>query len=197
MVAMLFVVDARLALATFTVVPLFMVAAWFFRLRIREAFRLVRVKIAHLNAVIQETITGIKVVQLFTREKRNFEDFDEVNAEHRDAWKRSIHYDSLLFAAVEAAEGLTVAIIVWQGTGMAAAGTLYVFVAWMRRFFLPLRDLSAKYSVMQSSMASTERLSELMGTEPEVRDPAPGVWDPWFRRSHNCGRIPSPNSPTK
>ena len=175
--AMLFVVDARLALATFTVVPLFMVAAWFFRLRIREAFRLVRVKIAHLNAVIQETITGIKVVQLFTREKRNFEDFDEVNAEHRDAWKRSIHYDSLLFAAVEAAEGLTVAIIVWQGTGMAAAGTLYVFVAWMRRFFLPLRDLSAKYSVMQSSMASTERLSELMGTEPEVRDPAPGVWD--------------------
>ncbi|MDP6978277.1 MAG: ABC transporter ATP-binding protein [Myxococcota bacterium] len=174
--AMLFIVDAELALATFSVVPLFMVAAWFFRLKIREAFREVRVKIAHINAVIQETITGIKVVQLFTREKRNYDDFDAVNAEHRDAWKKSIHYDSLLFSAVEAAEGLTVAIIVWQGTGMAAAGTLYVFVAWMRRFFLPLRDLSAKYSVMQSSMASTERLAELMNTEPEVKDPAAKVW---------------------
>ncbi len=174
---MLFIVDAKLALAAFTVVPLFMVAAWFFRLKIREAFREVRLKIAHINAVIQETITGIKVVQLFTREKRNYDDFDLVNGEHRDAWKRSIHYDSLLFAAVEAAEGLVVAVIIWQGTGLAAAGTLYVFVAWFRRFFLPLRDLSAKYSVMQSSMASTERLSELMDTQPAVRDPASDIWD--------------------
>jgi ATP-binding cassette subfamily B multidrug efflux pump len=173
---MLFLVDAKLALATFTVVPIFMVAAFLFRLRIREAFRVIRVKIAHINAVIQETITGIKVVQLFTREKRNFDDFDGVNASHRDAWKRSIHYDSMLFSAVEAAEGLTVAIIVWQGTGMAEAGTLYVFVAWMRRFFLPLRDLSAKYSVMQSSMASTERLVELMSTDPAVKDPSPELW---------------------
>jgi ABC-type multidrug transport system fused ATPase/permease subunit len=175
--AMLFLVDAELALATFTVVPIFMVAAFFFRLRIREAFRAIRVKIANINAVIQETITGIKVVQLFTREKRNFADFDEVNASHRDAWKRSIHYDSMLFSAVEAAEGLTVAVIVWQGTGMAQAGTLYVFVAWMRRFFLPLRDLSAKYSVMQSSMASTERLVELMANEPVVQDPEPALWN--------------------
>ncbi|MCP4036826.1 MAG: ABC transporter ATP-binding protein [bacterium] len=173
---MLFLVDAKLALATFTVVPIFMVAAFVFRLRIREAFREVRVKIAHINAVIQETITGVKVVQLFTREDRNFADFDAVNAHHRDAWKRSIHYDSMLFSAVEAAEGLTVAVIVWQGTGMAEAGTLYVFVAWMRRFFLPLRDLSAKYSVMQSSMASTERLSELMAAEPAVQDPTPERW---------------------
>ncbi len=173
---MLFLVDARLALATFTVVPIFMLAAFIFRLRIREAFRAIRVKIAHINAVIQETITGIKVVQLFTREKRNFDEFDKINASHRDAWKRSIHYDSMLFSAVEAAEGLTVAIIVWQGTGMAEAGTLYVFVAWMRRFFLPLRDLSAKYSVMQSSMASTERLLELMAVVPAVADPTPERW---------------------
>ena len=173
---MLFLVDAKLALATFIVVPIFMLAAFVFRLRIREAFRVIRVKIAHINAVIQETITGIKVVQLFTREKRNFDEFDEVNASHRDAWKRSIHYDSMLFSAVEAAEGLTVAIIVWQGTGMAEAGTLYVFVAWMRRFFLPLRDLSAKYSVMQSSMASTERLLELMAVDPAVEDPTPERW---------------------
>ena len=173
---MLFLVDAELALATFVVVPFFMVAAFYFRLRTREAFRVIRVKIAHINAVIQETIVGIKVVQLFTREDRNYADFDAVNASHRNAWQRSIHYDSMLFSAVEAAEGLTVAIIVCQGTGMAQAGTLYVFVAWMRRFFLPLRDLSAKYSVMQSSMASTERLVELMANEPAVQDPEPERW---------------------
>ena len=174
--AMLFYVDAKLALATFSVVPILIVAAFLFRLRIREAFRIVRVKIAHINTVIQETITGMKVVQLFTREDRNLAEFDEVNASHRDAWNRSIHYDSMLFSAVEAAEGLTVAIIVWQGTGLAQAGTLFVFVAWMQRFFLPLRDLSAKYSVMQSSMASTERLSELLESEPEVLDPDLESW---------------------
>jgi ATP-binding cassette subfamily B multidrug efflux pump len=174
---MLFIVNAKLALATFTVVPILIVAAVIFRLRIREAFREVRVKIAHINAVIQESITGMKVVQLFMREDRNFREFDEVNASHRDAWKRSIHYDSLLFAAVEAAEGITVAVIVWRGTGFVEAGTIYVFIAWMRRFFLPLRDLSAKYSVMQSSMASTERLTELLGRKHEVDDPSSDTWE--------------------
>ncbi len=182
---MLFMVDAKLALATFSVVPILMVAAIVFRLRIREAFRTVRVKIAHINAVVQETITGMKVVQLFNREDRNFDDFDQVNAEHRDAWKRSIRYDSLLFSAVEAAEGITVAVIVWQGMGLAKAGTLYVFIAWMQRFFLPLRDLSAKYSVMQSSMASTERLASLLETEPEVQDPPDAQWQEACARSQN------------
>ena len=188
---MLFLVDAKLALATFSVVPILIVAAVVFRFRIRQAFRVVRVKIAHINAVIQETITGMKVVQLFTREDRNSRDFDRVNADHRDAWQRSIHYDSMLFAAVEAAEGVTVAIIVWQGMGLAEAGTLYVFIAWMQRFFLPLRDLSAKYSVMQSSMASTERLHELLETEPEVRDPEPGgaVPEPESRSNEERGSV--------
>ena len=137
------------------------------------AVRVTRDKNATSNAVMKETMTGVKVVQLWSREKRKFEAFDEVNASHRDAWKRSIHYDSMLFSAVEAAEGLTVAIIVWQGTGMAQAGTLYVFVAWMRRCFLPLRDLSAQYSVMPSSMASPERAVELMSNAPAVRAPEP------------------------
>jgi len=167
----LFLVDSRLALATFTVVPLLAIAAIVFRLKVREAFRAVRVKIARINAHIQETITGMKVVQLFTREARNLREFDAMNAAHRDAWKRSIHYDALLFASIEAVSGVTVAIIIWYGTGWVEPGVLYVFIDWMRRFFMPLRDLSAKYSVMQSSMASSERIFQLLDSEVEICDP--------------------------
>ena len=165
-------VDATLALWTFSVIPFLAVAAIIFRFKVRQAFRAVRVRIARINAHIQETITGMKVVQLFTREERNLRDFDRMNADHRDAWKLSIRYDALLFASVEAAQGLTIAIIIWVGTGdIAKAGVLYIFIDYMRRFFMPLRDLSQKYSVMQSSMASSERIFQLLDTEPEITDP--------------------------
>jgi ATP-binding cassette subfamily B protein len=166
---MLFIVDARLALMTFLVVPVLTVVAVIFRFKVREAFRKVRVRIARINAYIQENVTGMKVVQLYGREARNYREFDHLNADHRDAWHQSIRYDAALFSAVEFASGITVAIIISQGVGLAA-GTLYIFIDWMRRFFMPLRDLSAKYSVMQSSMASSERIFELLDTEPAVRD---------------------------
>jgi ATP-binding cassette subfamily B multidrug efflux pump len=174
----LFLVNPKLAGMTFLVVPFLLVAAILFRLRVREAFRKVRVRIARINAHIQETISGMKVVQLFAREERNLLDFDAMNADHRDAWKDSIRYDSLLFSSVDAARGVTVAIIIWYGTGLADPGVLYVFIDWMRRFFMPLQDLSAKYSVMQSSMASSERIFQLIDTVPEIRDAEPGAAAP-------------------
>ena len=169
----LFLVDARLASLTFLVVPLLAVAAIVFRLKVREAFRAVRVRIARINAYLQEHVTGMKVVQLFNHEERSFREFDVMNADHRDAWFMSIRYDAALFAVVELASGITIAIIIWQATGLAEVGTLYVFIDWMRRFFLPLRDLSAKYSVMQSSMASAERIFQLLDTQPAVVDGEP------------------------
>lgn len=174
----LFLVEPRLALVAFLVVPLLTACAVVFRARIREAFRQVRVRIARINAMIQETVSGMKVVQLFTREERNQRDFDALNADHRDAWLQSIRYDAALFAAVEIANGLSTAVIIGYGASLVIGGgmtlgTLYVFMDWMRRFFLPLRDLSAKYSVMQSAMASCERIFQLLDTEPAVRDPAP------------------------
>jgi ABC-type multidrug transport system fused ATPase/permease subunit len=170
----LFYVDARLAAFTFLVVPLLAVGAIVFRWKVREAYRAVRVRIARINAYLQENVVGMKVVQLFTREQRSFRDFDAMNADHRDAWLSSIRYDSALFAVVEFASGITIALVIWQGSGYAAAGTIYLFIDWTRRFFLPLRDLSAKYSVMQSSMASAERIFELLDTAPAVVDPPAG-----------------------
>ncbi len=166
-------INAELALRVFVIVPVLAVFALLFRLRIREAFRKVRVRIARINAYIQETVTGMKVVQLFHREARNQHDFAELNASHRDAWQQSIRYDAALFSVVEVAGGLRVAIIIGYGWGITTAGVLYLFIDYMRRFFMPLRDLSAKYSVMQSSMASCERIFQLLDTEPAIQDAKP------------------------
>jgi ATP-binding cassette subfamily B protein len=173
----LFVMDARLAAITFLIVPVLAVAAVVFRFKVRQAFRAVRVRIARINAYLQENVTGMKVVQLFTREQRSFRDFEAMNADHRDAWLQSIRYDAALFAVVELASNLTIAIVIWQSVGLAGLGVVYVFFDWMRRFFMPLRDLSAKYSVMQSSMASCERIFQLLDAEPSVQD-AEGVVAP-------------------
>jgi len=175
--AILFAISWKLSLFTFAVVPLLAVAAVIFRLKVREAFRETRLRIARINAQIQETITGMKVVQLFTREERNNSDFDRMNALNRDAWHRSNRWEGRLFSVVEVAQNLTIAIILGYGYGLAAIGTFYLFIDYMRRFFMPLRDLSAKYSVMQSSMAGAERIFELLDTEPAVVD-RPGSVDP-------------------
>ncbi|HEX2463909.1 MAG TPA: ABC transporter ATP-binding protein, partial [Thermoanaerobaculia bacterium] len=155
----IFTIDVRMALAAMSIVPVLAAAAFVFRYKVREAFREVRVKIARLNAHLQETISGMKVVQLFARERRNLADFERMNASHRDSWRKSIAYDSLLFSSVDLATNLTRAAIFWYGArlllrGEVSLGTIYVFTDYMARFFRPLMDLSAKYSVMQSSMAS-------------------------------------------
>jgi len=175
--AFLFVFQPRIALLAFLIVPFMAVAAMVFRWKARNAYRAVRVRIARINAYVQENVSGMRVVQLFRRESRNFQDFDQMNASHRDAWLQSVRYDAALFSAVELASNLTIAVVIWQSLGLAAAGTIYVFFDLMRRFFMPLRDLSAKYSVMQSSMASCERIFELLDAEPQVRD-RPGAKAP-------------------
>ncbi len=163
--------DAKLALLTFCVVPVLAAAAVIFRLKVREAYRLVRVRIARINTFIQESITGMKVVQLFARERRNQREFEALNAEHRDAWFQSIRYDAALFSVVELAGQITMAVVIANATHIAEAGTIYFFIEGMRLFFMPLRDLSAKYAVMQSSMASCERIFQLLDTEPAIVDP--------------------------
>lgn len=166
----LFALSSLLAGWAFAIVPILAVAAFFFRLKVREAFREVRVRIARINTYIQESVTGMKVVQLFSREDRNMAEFDAMNADHRNAWNKSIRYDSLLFATVEVATGITMAVIIGVGTGLAEVGIMYVFIDYMQRFFMPLRDLSAKYSVMQSAMAGAERIFQVLDTEPAVAD---------------------------
>lgn len=173
----LFWLNWKLALVAMAVVPAMAGAAIVFRWKVRDAFRVVRVKIARINAHLQETITGMKVVQLFARESRNHAEFMRTNAEHRDAWFYSIQYESLLSATIALAGNLTTAFILWYGARLIGVksvgpGELLLFVDWMRRFYRPLQDLSAKYSVMQSSMASLERVFQLLDVPAETLEPA-------------------------
>jgi ATP-binding cassette subfamily B protein len=168
--AVLFTISWKLSSATFGVVPLLAVAAVVFRFKVRDAYRETRLRIARINAQIQETISGMKVVQLFTREQRNTAEFEEINARNRDAWQSSNRWEGRLFSVVEVAQNLTIAVILGYGFKLAAVGTFYIFIDYMRRFFMPLRDLSAKYSVMQSSMASAERIFQLLDTQPAIVD---------------------------
>ena len=174
----IFTVDSRLALRAMSVVPVLAVAAVIFRYKVRQAFREVRVKIARINSHLHETISGMKVVQLFARERRNFRDFERLNATHRDSWYKSINYDALLFSSVDLATNLTRALIFWYGgrllgVGDISIGTVYIFTDYMTRFFRPLMDLSAKYAVMQSSMASAERVFQLFDEPEEAAEASP------------------------
>ncbi|HEX5725944.1 MAG TPA: ABC transporter ATP-binding protein [Longimicrobiaceae bacterium] len=190
--------DVRLALVTFTVLPLVAVAAFVFRGLIREAYRDIRVRLARINANLQETVSGIRVVQLYGRERPVRERFAATNREHLDAHLRSITYYALFFPVVEVLTAVALALILWYGGGETLRGTLTVgvmaaFLQYTRRFFRPIQDLSEKYNLIQGAMASSERIFQLLDTEPEIFDdpdplhlPTPGrgeieFRDVWFR----------------
>ena len=173
----LFWFDWRITLATLAIVPPVAFAMLLFRLKVREAYREGRIQVARLNAHLQETVTGMKIIQLFARETRNLRDYSETNRAHRDAWFRSIRFDALLFSTLGLAESVALAIIVWFGAKLAVGAevslvTDAVFIVMLQLFLRPLLDLGAKYSIMQSAMASLERMFELLDRipEPPVRD---------------------------
>ena len=168
-----------LAILTLLVLPALAPLAFFFRVRIRNAFRAVRERVARINAFLQEQITGMAVIQLFQREEANDREFDEVNGMHRDAEMRSVVWDSAFSASIELMGSLTVAVILWYGgvrviSSSITFGTLGAFIEYVQKFFGPIRELGGYYSVMQSALASSER--RLVGScgSRSVKGP-PGV----------------------
>jgi len=175
-VLVMLLMNWKLALVTFAVVPVLAVAATFFRSRARAAYREVRVRLARLNAFLQEAIQGVTVVQLFTKERQEAQSFQRLNADHRRALFRSTTYDASLYAVVEAIGSVAVALLLWWGGGQVWEGTLtfgalVAFIEYTNRFYLPIRDAGAKYTVMQSAMASAERIFGLLELRPAIRSP--------------------------
>jgi ATP-binding cassette, subfamily B, multidrug efflux pump len=175
-------IDLRLALVSLAVLPVILVAINFFRLKARHSYRLIRERIARLNAYLQEAISGMAVIQLFARERQTFEQFDGYNDAHREANHWSNIYEASLFSFIEAVSSISLALIVWYGSrrilgGALALGTLVAFTEYMQRFFVPLRDFSTKYAVMQSAMTAAERVFELLDREPAVAN-APAAQAP-------------------
>ena len=176
MVLML-VMDWRLALVAFAVLPLIVLIAQWFRTHVRDSYRVVRGWIARINAFLQENISGMSTVQLFRRERLNFERFDEIDRRHRDANIESIFYYAVFYPAIEAVSALAVALIIWYGGGGVMAGTitlgtLAAFLQYSQRFFRPISDMSEKFNVLQAAMASSERIFKLLDEPVAIASPA-------------------------
>jgi ATP-binding cassette subfamily B protein len=178
-VVVMLALDARLALVTFAAVPVLFGAALFFRARAREAYREVRNRLARLNGFLQESLLGVTVVQLFNQAAVHAREFGVLNEAHRAAVFRRMRYDALLYAAVETIGAVAIATLLWWGGGSILEGTLtfgvlVAFMEYTHRFFLPIRDLSAKYTVMQSAMVAAERIFGLLDAEPGLVSPPGG-----------------------
>jgi ATP-binding cassette subfamily B multidrug efflux pump len=172
-VIVLLLLNWKLALVTFALVPVLAVAAAYFRIKARDCYRVVRVRLAALSAFLQESIQGMTVIQLFARERPEAASFARLNGGLREAQFRSTIYDASLYAIVEAMGSAAVALLLWYGGGEVLAGALtfgglVAFIEYTSRFFLPIRDLGAKYAVMQAAMVSAERVFGLLDTPPAV-----------------------------
>ena len=177
--AVLFALDWRLALAAFSILPLLFALTVWFKSRARASFREVRLEVARLAGFLQEHVTGMPVVQLFGREARAFDEFQEINRAHRDANIRGIHYYAVYYPGVEILTALGLGLIIAVGGSRALGGALSVgalvaFLQYAQRFYQPLADLSEKYNVLQQAMASSERIFQLLDTPVAVRSPSGG-----------------------
>jgi ATP-binding cassette subfamily B multidrug efflux pump len=175
-VAVLFWLDWRLALVVFSIVPLLLLLTLWFKGRVRQSFREVRTRIARINAFLQEHVTGMPVVQLFNREEKAYQDFEEINEGHREANVRSIFYYAVFFPGVELITSIGLGLLLWIGggdvlAGTASVGALIAFFQYAQRFYQPLADLSEKYNILQGAMASSERIFRLLDTPVTIASP--------------------------
>jgi ATP-binding cassette, subfamily B, multidrug efflux pump len=175
-VAIMFAFNARLAIWAMCAVPPLLLILNFFGSRARVVYREIRERLAALNSYLAEALAGMAVVQLFTREQRSREEFDALNIKSRDAQMVANVYEAGVFSAVESLSSATIGIILWAGGSevirrVITLGTLVAFIDYAQKFFLPLRDISSKYTTLQSALAAMERIEALMETQASIASP--------------------------
>jgi len=184
------IMDWRLALVAFAVLPAIAWATAWFRRNVRDNYRQVRGLVARLNAFLQEHLTGMGTVQLFDQQAHSFRQFDAINRDHRDVNIASIFYYAVFYPIIEVLASLSGALIIWIGGGWAidgavTLGVLVAFLQYSRRFFQPISDLSEKFNILQAAMAASERIFGLLDTKVEMPTPSPST----DRRFDGPGRI--------
>ncbi len=175
-IAML-VINWRLALVSFVVLPLLFGVTLLFRMRVRRSFRTIRQKVSAMNSFLNEHISGMTVVKLFNREEQAAARFDRINSEHRQAFIKAIFYYAVFFPTVEIIGALAVALLLGFGgfqiiAGVMTFGALVAFIEYLEKFYRPVQDLAEKYNILQSAMAAAERIFAVLDTEPLITDPA-------------------------
>ncbi|MGR3178852.1 MAG: ABC transporter ATP-binding protein [Candidatus Anammoxibacter sp.] len=173
----LFVLNWKLALIAFAIMPFLIYASILYRGKARSAYREIRVNLARLNSHLHENISGINTVQAFGKEEYNFKKFNHANLENCNSQLRSVFYNAVFFPIIEVFTAVSISAIIWYGGGQVIKGAimpgvLVAFILYLQRFFKPIRDLTEKYNIMQSAMASSERIFKLLDTPEDIPNPA-------------------------
>ena len=171
------VINWKLALIVFTVLPIIMYATRLFQKAMKIAFTEVRAEVSNLNSFVQERITGMKIVQLFTREKIESDKFREINKKHKEAWLKTVWYNSIFFPIAEIVSSITVGLIVWYGglqnvanISTDIAGTVFAFIMLIDLLFRPLRQIADKFNTLQMGMVAANRVFKILDTDSHIQD---------------------------
>lgn len=188
-IVFMFILDVRLTFVSLAVLPVIFYISMLFRQKVRVSYREVRLKVSALNSALQENITGASTVQLFNRERKNYSKFDELNRSLTKSHIESVFHYAWFYPAVNFLSSVALALMIWYGggeviSGYMSLGTLIAFVQYAQLFFRPIQDLSDKYNILQTAMASSERVFKLLDTPAQVSDMANPI-----RLGHVEGRI--------
>ena len=172
----MFSMNWELSLVTIAILPVLFLATFWFKERVRVSFLKVRDELSHLNSFVQEHINGMKVVQIFNRQQYQHEKFQKINQKHKEAHVETILYFSIFWPLIEVLASFAMALIVWYGGGRAlmggvSFGVLLAFIQYARQFFQPIRGLSEKFNTLQSALASSERIFEVLDTKHQIHTP--------------------------
>jgi ATP-binding cassette, subfamily B, multidrug efflux pump len=172
----MFSMDIKLSLVTLSVLPVLIYGTFLFRKKAREAYRDVRLHLARLNAYMQEHITGMNTVHIFHKQKEELNKFSSINKDYKQANINAIFYYAVFYPGVELLSSIAIGLIIWYGGGEIIHGTLTIgiliaFIQFTEMFFRPIRDLSEKYNIMQTAMASSERIFKLLDNKTFIHNP--------------------------
>jgi ATP-binding cassette, subfamily B, multidrug efflux pump len=165
--------NLKLALITFAILPLLLAVTFYFRRKMREGFRMVRSRIARINAFLQEALSGMTIIQLFSRQEKSYNKFDDLNRDHMQAHIQTIFYYALFYPLIELIAAASMAVILWYG-GLSVMdstltfGVLVAFIQYVEKFYKPISDLSEKYNIFQAAMAASERIFGLLDTRESI-----------------------------
>lgn len=175
--------DRRLALVSIVTLPLIGAATVLFRIKARQAYRQVRTKLAAINADLQENISGMRIIQIFNQQLNQYRQFDRINREHYQANMQEVWTFAVFRPTIDLFQSFAIAVLLWYGGGQVIRGALqfgvlFAFINYIQQFFRPISSMTEKYNVMQSAMASSERIFQLLDRSEIISDPDMPVWLP-------------------
>jgi len=170
-IAVMIYVNWKLSLIVFSILPVILYATRLFQKSMKKAFEEVRLQVSNLNSFVQERISGIKIVQLFHRERSEYKKFIEINEKHKKAWLKTVWFNSIFFPIAEISSSVTIGLLVWYGGfnvisgGNISLGTIFLFIQMSQMLFRPLRQIADKFNSLQMGMVAAERIFDILETE--------------------------------